>query len=69
MKNMPKYLKSLREVRINIGDQVGVKKRQRFKFMDEEITLEITSSQPNTYSAKITQGKELLKEGLRGEAI
>ncbi len=57
------------EIKLNIGQTVGVRKGQRFKVKDEDITLEIISLQQDTSLAKITKGEGSLQEGLQVEAI
>ncbi len=57
------------EAILNIGQRVGVRKGQRFKAIDEDVTLEIISNLPDSSIAKIAEGEGGLKEGLRVEAI
>lgn len=57
------------EAILNIGQRVGVRKGQRFKAIDEDVTLEVISNLPDSSLAKIAEGEGSLKEGLRVEAI
>jgi class 3 adenylate cyclase/CHAT domain-containing protein len=57
------------EISLNIGQMVGVKTGQRFRAVDEDVTLEVTSIQQDTSLAKIVKGKERPQKGLRVEAI
>lgn len=56
------------EVRINIGQVVGVRTGQRFKVRDENVTLEVTSTQKDASLAKILQGTGFVREGQHIEA-
>jgi hypothetical protein len=57
------------EISLNIGQMVGVKTGQRFRAVDEDVTLEVTSIQQDTSLAKIVKGKDRPQKGLRVEAI
>ncbi|MBN1842466.1 MAG: CHAT domain-containing protein [Deltaproteobacteria bacterium] len=57
------------EISLNIGQMVGVKSGQRFRAVDEDVTLEVTSIQQDTSLAKIVKGKDRLQKSLRVEAI
>ena len=56
------------EIRLNIGEIVGVTIGQEFKVMDKEVTLEVTSVNQDTSLAKIVKGKGQLQKGVRVEA-
>jgi hypothetical protein len=53
------------EAILNIGQRVGVRKGQRFKTIDEDVTLEVISNLPDSSLAKVAEGEGGLKEGLR----
>jgi class 3 adenylate cyclase/tetratricopeptide (TPR) repeat protein len=55
------------KVSLNIGQVVGVRTGQRFKVRDEDVTLEVTSTQKDASLAKILQGIGFVKEGQRVE--
>ena len=57
------------EIRLNIGEMVGSKPGQRFRVIDKDVILEITSADKDTSLAKIVKGVALLQEGSRLEAI
>jgi hypothetical protein len=57
------------EIRLNIGQSVGVRVRQRFKAIDEDATLEVTSIQKEKSLAKVIQPGGVLQEGHRVEAL
>ncbi|MFX0200575.1 MAG: hypothetical protein ACFFCW_31025, partial [Candidatus Hodarchaeota archaeon] len=57
------------DVMLNIGQMAGVRTRQQFKVIGEDVTLEVTSIQQNVSLAKIVKGKGRLQKGLRVEAI
>jgi class 3 adenylate cyclase/CHAT domain-containing protein len=57
------------DVTLNIGQMAGVRTRQQFKIIGEEVILEVTSIQQNISLAKIVKGKGPLQKGLRVEAI
>lgn len=57
------------EIRLNIGEMVGVRIGQQFRVLDEDATLEVISIQQNTSLAKIVKGKGLLLKDHRVEAI
>jgi tetratricopeptide (TPR) repeat protein len=56
-------------VQLNIGQEVGVREGQRFKIVDRDVVLEITSTQQSTSLAKIEKGKGSVKKGLRVEGL
>lgn len=58
-----------KEAILNIGQRVGVKNGQKFKIIDEDVTLEIISIRTDSSISKIAEGEKRLKEGLRVEAI
>ena len=55
-------------IELNIGQVVGVRVRQQFKTLDGDITLIVTSTNPETSFTKIVEGKGSVVEGLRVEA-
>jgi hypothetical protein len=55
-------------VRLNIGQVVGVRTGERFKVRDENVTLEVTSTQKDASLAKILQGTGFVREGQHIEA-
>jgi class 3 adenylate cyclase/CHAT domain-containing protein/tetratricopeptide (TPR) repeat protein len=57
------------EIRLNIGQKVGVQMGQQFKVKDTDWILEIVSVQPEVSNAKVKKGEEGIKEGLRVEAL
>ena len=57
------------EIRLNIGQMVGVRSGQRLKVIDEDVTLEVTSIQKDTSLTKIVKGKGPFQKSLRVEAI
>ncbi|MFH0924779.1 MAG: CHAT domain-containing protein [bacterium] len=61
------------EVNLNIGQMEGVKIGQQFKVMDktmnEEVTLEVISTQKDNSLVKIIKGKLLLKDNMLIEVI
>ena len=56
------------KVRLNIGQVAGVRTGQRFKVKDEDVTLEVMSTQKDASLAKILQGTGFVREGQRIEA-
>ena len=57
------------QIRLNIGQMQGVKTGQRFRVIDEDVILEVTSTQKDASLAKLVQGKALLQAGSRVEAL
>jgi len=57
------------DIRLNIGQMVGVRIGQRFKVIDEDVILGVTSIQRDTSLAKIVKGKGPLQKGLCVEAM
>jgi len=56
-------------LRLNIGEMVGTKIGQRFRAMDEDEILEVTSTQKDSSLVKVVKGRALLQEGSRVEVI
>jgi pyruvate kinase len=56
-------------VELNIGEMAGVKAGQRFKVLDGDMSLEVTSIQQDKSLARIVRGKGLVQEGNRVEAM
>ena len=54
---------------MNIGEMVGTQIGQRFRVVDEDEILEITSTQKDSCLAKVVKGRALLQEGSRVEVI
>jgi hypothetical protein len=57
------------EVVLNIGERVGVGEGQVFEVLDRDVTLEVTSVQPDTSAARVTAGEGDLEEGQRVQVI
>ena len=57
------------EIRINIGEKVGVAVGQRFKVVDQKATLEVVSTEAESSLAKVTEGEGALTAGARIEAL
>ena len=57
------------EIRLNIGEMVGVRIGQQFRVLDEDATLEVISIQQNASLAKIVKGKGPLLKNHRVEVI
>ena len=57
------------EIRLNIGQSVGVRVGQRFKAIDEDATLEVTSIQKDKSLVKVVQPGGVLQEDHRVEAL
>jgi len=57
------------EIKLNIGQKVGVKIWQQFKVQDEDLTLEVISLKDDVSLAKITKGQGAPQKGLRVEAL
>jgi class 3 adenylate cyclase/tetratricopeptide (TPR) repeat protein len=57
------------EIKLNIGQKVGVKVGQQFKVTDTDWILEIVSVQSEVSTAKVKKGEEGIQTGLRVEAI
>lgn len=57
------------EIRLNIGQMAGVETGQRFRVVDGNLTLEVTSILQDTSLAKIVKGKGLLQKSLCVEGI
>lgn len=57
------------EILLNIGQMVGVRIGQRFRVLDEDVTVEITSIGEDTSLAKIVEGRGPPQKSLRVEAI
>ncbi len=57
------------DIRLNIGDDAGVKMGQWFKVIGKEVFLKVVSVEPDTCTAKITKGKIPLEQGWRVEAV
>jgi class 3 adenylate cyclase/tetratricopeptide (TPR) repeat protein len=57
------------EIRLNIGQKVGVKMGRQFKVTDTDCTLEIVSVQSEVSTAKVKKGEEGIQTGLRVEAL
>ena len=57
------------EIRMNVGQTAGVRVEQRFKVIDEDVTLEVISAEPDTSLAKIVKGEKPLQKGQRVEAL
>ncbi len=53
----------------NIGQMAGGKAGQRFKVLDGDMSLEVTSIHQDKSLAKIVRGKGLVQEGNRVEAM
>ena len=58
-----------RKLRLNIGQKVGVKSGDRFRAIEEEVTMVVTSVEPETSLARVTEGEEAVEKGLRVEAL
>ena len=58
-----------KKLRLNIGQKVGVKVGDRFRAIEKEMTMEITSVEPETSLARVTAGEEAVEKGLRVEAL
>jgi len=56
-------------VKLNIGQQVGVKTGERFKVVGGDVTLEVTSIEPGSSVAKAAAGTQPVQTGLRVEAM
>jgi class 3 adenylate cyclase/CHAT domain-containing protein/Tfp pilus assembly protein PilF len=56
-------------VKLNIGQQAGVKAGERFKVVDGDATLEVTSVEPDSSLANVAAGTQLVQTGLRVEAM
>ena len=54
-----------KEVRLNIGQKVGVRIGQRFKVVNNKGTLEVSSVEPDTSLGTITKGEGMVLIGLR----
>jgi len=57
------------EIRLNIGQKVGVKVGQQFKVKDTDWILEIVSVQSEVSTAKAKKGEEGIQTGLRVEVL
>jgi class 3 adenylate cyclase/CHAT domain-containing protein/tetratricopeptide (TPR) repeat protein len=57
------------KVELNIGQMAGVKAGQRFKVLDGDMSLEVTSIHQDKSLARIVGGKGLVQEGNRVEAM
>jgi hypothetical protein len=57
------------EIGLNIGETTGVSIGQRFVAIGEDVTLQVTSVEPDRSFAEIVTGKQVLHEGDRVEAI
>ncbi|MBW2027846.1 MAG: CHAT domain-containing protein [Deltaproteobacteria bacterium] len=57
------------EININIGQRVGVKIGATFKVIDTDLILEVNSVQPDNCIARVVEGKQPVKKGMRVEAI
>ncbi|MCK4486072.1 MAG: CHAT domain-containing protein [Desulfobacterales bacterium] len=57
------------EIRLNIGQMVGLRTGQQFRVIDKDVTLEITSIKEDTSLAKVAKGKGPVQKNLRVEAI
>jgi hypothetical protein len=57
------------QVRINIGQKAGVQVGQRFKVLDQDMTLEVVSAEQETSITRITAGEGELTAALRVEAL
>ena len=57
------------ELKLNIGEMVGTKIGQRFRVMDEDEILEVTSTQRNSSLVKVVKGKAPLQEESRVEVL
>ena len=57
------------EIRLNIGQKVGVKVGQQFKVKDTDWILEIVSVQSEVSTAKVKKGEEGIQTGLRVEVL
>ena len=57
------------ELGLNIGEMVGTQIGQRFRVVDEDEILEITSTQKDSSLAKVVKGRALSQEGSRVEVI
>jgi len=57
------------EVALNIGHKIGVKIGHRFKVVNEEIALEVISTDQDTSVARIVQGKKVPQNGQRIEIV
>jgi len=57
------------EIQINLGDKVGVREGQRFKVVDQPVTLEVVSTGADTSLARVVEGENVPTEGLRIEAL
>jgi tetratricopeptide (TPR) repeat protein len=53
------------EIRINIGDLVGVQVGQHFRVVDQDVTLEVVSTESEESFAKVTEGEGILEADLR----
>jgi len=57
------------EVKLNIGQKVGVRAGDLFKVIDEDLTLEAISVQQDMSLVKIVKGEGTPQKGLRVEAL
>lgn len=57
------------DIRLNIGDEAGVKMGQWFKIIGKDVFMRVVSVEPGTCTAKITKGEIPLEEGWRVEAV
>ena len=57
------------EIVLNIGNNSGVRMKDQFKAMGEDVVLEIISVGSDTSQCRLVSGKEALKKGLRVEII
>jgi tetratricopeptide (TPR) repeat protein len=57
------------EIKLNIGQNVGVREGGQFKVVDEDLILEVISTQNDISLAKIARGEGIPQKGMRVEAI
>jgi len=57
------------EIKLNIGQNVGVREGEQFKVVDEDLVLSIISVQQDVSLAKIAKGEGIPQEDMRVEAI
>jgi hypothetical protein len=57
------------KITLNIGQETGVTPGQRFKVVDEEITLEVVSALPDTSLVKVEKAGTPVDIGQRVEAV